>query len=171
VSGMSGRLSAAQRCGVVAVLAAASLACGCRGYSPDTLFRPDIRTVQIRVFDNKTFWHGREVALTRAVEDEIKLRTPLVLAAPGKADSILSGRLESLNLDTQVRSEDDNVLISRVNAVVSFRWVDRLTGADIVPPQTVHESVRVAWATEENAAATLFQKVAQRVVEQMQAPW
>ena len=74
----SGRLSAARRCVVIAVLAAASVVGGCRGYSPDSLFRPDIRTVHIRVFDNKTFWRGYEVGLTRAVENEIKMRTPLL---------------------------------------------------------------------------------------------
>ncbi len=171
MSRRSGWLSAARRCGVVAIVAAASLVCGCRGYSSDSVFRQDIRTIYIRAFDNKTFWHGREVALTRAVEDEIKLRTPFILASADSADSILSGELVSLDLETRVKSEDDDVLISRVNAGVRFQWVDRLTGADIVPPQTVHESVRIAWVTEENAATTLFQEVAQRVVEQMQEPW
>ena len=167
----SGRLSAARRCVVIAVLAAASVVGGCRGYSPDSLFRPDIRTVHIRVFDNKTFWRGYEVGLTRAVENEIKMRTPLILGNAGRADSVLSGELVSLDLDTQVKSEDDDILISRVSAVVRFQWVDRLTGADIVAPQTVSESVRVAWVTDENAATSLFQEVAQRVVELMQEPW
>ena len=171
MNGTCGRLTVARRCGIVAVLAAAACMGGCRGYSSTTLFRPDIRTVHIRVFDNRTFWHGYEVGLTRAVEDEIKLRTPLILGKAGSADSILSGELLALDLDTEVKSEDDVVLLSRVNATVRFQWVDRLTGADIVPPQVVHESVRVAWVTEEDAEDALFREVAQRVVEQMQAPW
>ena len=164
------QLSAAQRCGLIAVVAAALL-CGCRGYSPDSLFRPDIRTVHVRAFDNSTFWRGYEVGLTRAVEEEIKLRTPLIFANAGSADSVLSGELVSLDLDTQVKSEDDEVLLSRVTAVVRFRWMDRLTGADIVPSRTLSESVRVAWISEESASGLLFQEVAQRIVEEMQEPW
>jgi hypothetical protein len=171
VIGKRGRPGAARCCGIIAAVAVAALAFGCRGYSPDSLFRQDIRTVHIRVFDNKTFWRGYEVGLTRAVENEIKLRTPLVLGRADSADSILSGELVGLDLNTEVKSKQDQVLITRMNAVVRFQWVDRLTGADIVPPQTVSESVRVAWVTGENAADYLFQEVAQRVVEQMQEPW
>jgi len=171
VNGWCSRVSAARHCGAIAVLVAASLLCGCRGYSPDSLFRADIRTVHIRVFDNETFWRGYEVGLTRAIEDEIKLRTPLILSNAGRADSVLSGTLVGLDLDTQVKSEDDVILITRVSATVRFQWVDRLTGADIVPPQTVSDSVRVAWAAEGDAANRLFEEVAQAVVERMQEPW
>ena len=158
-------------CGLLALVAAAAAVGGCRGYTARPLFRPDIRTVHLRVFDNRTFWRGYEVDLTRAIEDEIKLRTPLVFAGPGRADSVLSGDLVSLDLATHIKSEDDVVLISRVTGVVRFRWVDRLTGADIVPPQSVSDSVRVAWMTGEGANRLLFEELAMRVVDQMQEPW
>lgn len=156
------------------VLLLAALTCGCLGYSSDPLLRRDISSVHVRVFDNTTYWRGFEVPLTRAIQDEIKLRTPFVLANAADADSVLSGKLVGFDLSTQVKGENDEVLLTRVTATVDFRWEDNLTGAPIVPPQTVRESVRVPMLNDPKdpeALALIFQEAAQRVVERMQAPW
>ncbi len=153
-----------------AVLALAALA-GCFGYRAESLFRPDIRTVYVEAFDNGTFRRGLEVPLTRAVADEIRLRTPLVLAPREEADSVLSGELVEFSESTQVKTEDDRILLNRVTAEVRFRWRDRLTGRDIVPEQTVQESVRIAESLEETLFGLVFEETAQRIVERMQEPW
>ncbi len=71
----------------------------------------------------------------------------------------------------RANQQADEVLINRVTATVRFRWQDRLTGQDIVPQQTVTESVRIAESLEDTLFDLLFQETAQRVVERMQQPW
>ncbi len=144
---------------------------GCCGYTSQGLFREDIRTVYVEVFDNDTFRRGLEVELTKAVVDEIKLRTPLLLAPRDRADSILSGRLVEFNESTRVKSADDEVLVARMTAKVRFRWRDRLTGVDIVPERTVEESVQIAESLEKTLSELAFRETAQRIVEEMQQPW
>jgi len=143
---------------------------GC-GYSARSMFRRDIRTVYVAGFDNRTFRRGLEVPLTRAVQAEIALRPGLRPAARQEADSVLSGELVSFEEKTQVKGEADEVLLTRVSVKVRFRWRDRLTGADIVPPQTVKESVRIAPEAERNISDYALRQVAKRVVEKMEASW
>ncbi|KPK65031.1 MAG: hypothetical protein AMK73_04180 [Planctomycetes bacterium SM23_32] len=144
---------------------------GCLGYAPEPLFRSDIKTIYVEAFDNRTFRRGLEVALTRAIADEIRLRTPFAFAPKERADSILSGELLDFEESSYVKSEDDRVLLNRVTARVRFRWRDRLTGRDIVPEQTVEESARIAETLEDSLFDLVFQETAQRVVERMQKSW
>jgi hypothetical protein len=171
---------------LLCVLALGAAACGGCGYAASDLIRSDIKTVYVQFFDNTTFRRGLEVPLTRAVVDEIKLRTPLLFAPRDEADSILSGELVDVAESTRVRSRTDQVLIRHVTVKVRFRWRDRLTGADIVPEQVVSESVRVAPSVTDTATAEpvdplvqreassfdlVFQEAARRLVEKMEKPW
>ena len=52
---------------------------------------------------------------------------------------------------------------------VRFHWVDRVTGADLVPPTVVKESVRLVRGEPRNDLAV--QEVAERIVQKMQAEW
>lgn len=151
---------------------------GCPGYSTHGLFRPDIKTIYVEAFDNRTFRRGLEVPLTRDVLEEIKLRTPLLFAPRTEADSILTGELLEFRLHTQVQAVQgqpgfvgEQVLITRVAAKVRFRWSDRLTGVDIVPPQTIEESARIGLALEPSQHDLVLREVAKRIVEHMQEPW
>jgi hypothetical protein len=148
-----------------------TLLCGCAGYAPANLHRGDIRSVYVEAFDNETFRRGLEVPLSRAVASEIKLRTSLALAPRDEADSVLSGELVDFVQRTRIKSDKDNVLLQRVQAVVRFRWVDRLTGRDIVPPQTVRESARVPVALGESLTDRVFAETARRIVERMEQNW
>lgn len=169
-------------------VAALTLLLGC-GYRAGGLFREDIRTVYVAGFDNTTFRRGLEVPLTRAITEEIRLRTPLLFASRDEADSILSGELMGADEDARIKSERGTILLQEATVKVRFRWRDRLTGADIVPEQTIVESSRVATPAaelgvgvggkavpadlipQETSFELALQEAAQRVVEHMQANW
>ena len=153
---------------LIAALAACAGLSGC-SYTTRTLFRPDIKTIYVQLFDNRTFRREVEVDLTKAVVEEIKLRTQLRFASKDEADSILTGTLLEFTERARVKDEDDTVIIERVTLRVSFRWRDRLTEADIVAPQEVVESARVT--AGESLRALAVQEAAQRIVERMQDDW
>lgn len=136
---------------------------GCApGYGRHRLLREDIHTVYVEFFDNSTFRRDLEPALTRAVVDELKLRTPLLFAPRASADSVLGGELLSVDESTRVKSEDDTVLIRRVSVSVRFFWRDRLTETFIVPPRVVAESVRIAPSLEQPLVSGTFDPLVQR---------
>lgn len=143
-------------------------AVGC-GYSAASLYPPGIRTVHVQFMDNRTFRRGLEVDLTRAVADEIKLRTPLLFGSRSNADSVLTGELVDFEEDVAVHDRSGAVLRRGVTLRVRFRWRDRLTGADLVPPAVVEESVRVVRG--ESRSELAVQEAAERIVEKMQAEW
>jgi hypothetical protein len=101
----------------------------------------------------------------------MKLRTPFVFASKDQADSVLTGELTAFNLRTQAETTTKDVVVTRVTATVKFRWYDRLTGANIVPEQTVEEAVRISPEMEDNEHNLAFQEMAKRIVIQMQQPW
>jgi len=143
-------------------------AVGC-GYSAASLYPPGIRTVHVQFMDNRTFRRGVEVELTRAVADEIKLRTHLLFGSPSSADSVLIGELTDFEEDVVVHSSSGEVLRRGVTLRVRFRWVDRQTGAHLVPPGVVKESVRLVRGEPRTELAV--QEAAERIVQKMQAEW
>ncbi|MFO7959309.1 MAG: LptE family protein [Candidatus Brocadiia bacterium] len=174
---------------LLAGLALVCLLTGCFGYRAQNLFREDIKTVYVEGFDNETFRRGLEVPLTRAVQDELRLRTPLLFASREEADSVLTGELVAADEESQVKSKRGRILLQRVLVRVRFRWIDRLTGAPIVPEQTVTESVRLPTDVAETGIGIdgrpvpadlipqeapfdpAFREVAQLIVERMQHNW
>ncbi len=168
------------RKGLIATVAVVLACAGC-GYAFNNLYRGDIRTIYVEFLGNETFRRGLEVPLTRAVHEELRLRTPFILAPRSQADSTLTGRIVDADVSTRVKSEKDELLIQRARVRVEFRWVDNLTRRDIVPSQTVAESARVpSVATGEpfdvsTEQSTVFevalQEAARRIVEKMEQSW
>src|SRR5687767_14906756 len=71
---------------------------GCAGYQlgNGTLYRTDIRTVYVPMFESDSFRRNLGERLTEAVVKEIENKTPYkVLSDPGAADSVLRGHLVS----------------------------------------------------------------------------
>ena len=84
------------------------LAGGCAGYQigTRTLYRPDIRTVYVPMFESDSLRRNLGERLTEAVVREIELKTPYKVVHRADADSILAARIIS---DTKrVVAEDVN---------------------------------------------------------------
>jgi hypothetical protein len=152
------------------LVAAALMVSGC-GYSTSALIRDDIHTVYIPVFDNQTWYRGLEVQLTRAVLEEVKLHSPLLIASRQDADSTLEGELVAFDQGVVTKTVDEVVVLTNATAKVNFRWVDNLTGRDIVPKQSVVEKVIVAPGAGEAIEANVFREVAKRILERMEKDW
>ncbi len=146
------------------------LPAGC-GYSTRRLIRQDIKTVYVPVFENNTWRRGLEVTLTRAVAEEIKLHTSLRFAPQGEAHSTLEGELIEFEENVRTKTEEEEILIIRATAEVEFRWIDNLTRRELVPKQTIRESVLFVASANEPIETRVFQEVAERIVEKMWKDW
>lgn len=158
---------------------------GCAGYRVGnaTLFRPDIETVYVPVFQSSSLRPGLGERLTEAVIKEIELRTPYkVVGSLDRADSILTGRITSETKRTVVENPYDDPREIATRLQVEVQWVDqggRVLSAEeaipvpaelstVVAETTFVPEVGQSLATAQQAA---IQRLAAQIVGMMENPW
>jgi len=158
---------------------------GCAGYRVGnaTLFRPDIETVYVPVFQSSSLRPGLGERLTEAVIKEIELRTPYkVVGSLDRADSILTGRITSETKRTVVENPYDDPREIATRLQVEVQWIDQrgrtLSAEETipVPPElstvvaeaTFVPEVGQSLATAQQAA---IQQLAAQIVGMMENPW
>lgn len=141
------------------------------GYSTRNLVRSDIHSVYVPVFGNETFRRGFEKDLTSALINEIKRHSSLEIAPAGQADSILRGRIVDLDERVVTKTEADRIVHKRVRVTVAFKWKDRRTGADIIPPQTISRTGRFVPGLGESKFQRAIEDMAQAIVEKTWETW
>src|SRR3989304_6275593 len=106
-------------------------------YSSKSLLRSNVRSIYVPIFDNNTFRRGYEFDLTKAVRDQILLRTRLSIVDKDEADSILFGKISSVNENAIIEDTKDNIVESRVSIGVDIRWVAKRTGRTIIERKNI----------------------------------
>lgn len=125
--------SGARRAALAAGAIAATLV-GCasdprEGYSFAPTFEQKVRTVAVPVFENQTFDTDTEAALTRAIIDEIALRTPWRLDSEARADTTLTGAIRRVDLGVLSIQRDVGLVQEQAYSMtLDFRWIDNRTG-------------------------------------------
>ena len=166
-------------------LAVAAACCaGCSedpklGYSLRDQYRGGIRTVAVPIWARGRDVYRRdiEIRLTQAIVDRVLLDTPYKVTDKAHADTLLEGSLDRIEQQTMSRNPDTGrPREMEVTFVVSFTWTD-LRGGQVLKK---HSNFRVAgtYVPEEPLGEEFFQgseeiinRVAERVVEQMEADW
>ncbi|HSW47058.1 MAG TPA: LPS assembly lipoprotein LptE [Phycisphaerae bacterium] len=149
-------------------------ATGC-GYSSDGLYRKNIRTVYVEMFQSKEFRRGIEFQLTEALRKQIDRSTPYRNASKEKADTILSG--EILEWREATLGRDMVSALPRETAAtlaIRYRWQDMRTGKLLVDKErmiTTIEYVRPVGETVYDARDDAVNRLARKVVASMETPW
>lgn len=158
---------------------------GCAGYQLGnaTLYRPDIRTVHVPMFQSDSFRRNLGEQLTEAVVKEIELKTPFkVIDDPLAADSVLTGRIVSERKRVLAENRNDEPRDIETDIVVQINWYDRrgdtvLADACFTLAQqgfSISQSadfVPEAGQSIATAQQEAFRRIARQVVSQMEAPW
>jgi len=120
--------------GLVVVLLLATLA-GC-GYRHDELFREDVSTVAVQIFENRSFYRGVEFDLAEAMVKEVELRTPYKVTDAGGSDTLLEGRITSVR-QRQLSRVFEGGVPQEMEVVVSvdFVWKELRTGRALRIPR------------------------------------
>ena len=161
-------------------LALISLACcGCNnvaGYSNDSLFPENVRTVYVEMFDNRTFRRGSEYDLTDALAKRIEADTPYkIVSSRDRADSVISGRIlriseAVLSVDRQYGRALEKELI--VDAWVN--WKNLNTGELMIEGQKLSGAASYSGNLNQGfkyASTLAANNLAQRIVELMETQW
>jgi len=165
-----------------------TLAClglgGCAGYHVGnaTLYQADIQTVYVPMFESASFRRNLAEWLTEAVVKEIELKTPFKVVSTPDADSILTGRITTVNKHVLVENSYGDPRQIEVDLRVEVRWVDRRSNA-ILRQQSVPLAPDMAQVTSTapftpevgQSVATAQQQAIRRTAEQivalMEVPW
>ncbi|HEX3358657.1 MAG TPA: LptE family protein [Tepidisphaeraceae bacterium] len=98
-------------------------------YQWRSLYRDDVRTVSVPIFKNKDYRRGVEFTLSKAIVNEIEMRTPYKVVPTERADTILEGEIVEIKVHTL--SEDTSAAIPQeqiYDIKVNFTWKDQRTG-------------------------------------------
>ncbi len=143
---------------------------GC-GYTTDRLIREDMGSVYISYFENDTRRQGLEVDLRRALSQEIKLHGGMTIDTKDDADSFIDGQILDYSISAITRTTDDDVLMKRITVHIRYRWVDGLSGRELLQSTELRRNVYLAVGHQEAEAVRAFQDVAQDVIESLERRW
>jgi len=155
--------------------------CGC-GYIVGSAYGPDVRTVDVPIFQNDTFRRGIEYQLTEAVQREIQTRTPFRLAKGRNADTRLTGRIVNVRKDVLGETRWDDPRELQVSYAIKVAWEDLRTGQvlaqqevpvapDVLPLVGQAEFAPEVGQSLATATHDAMQRLAAQIVNMMEVPW
>ncbi|PHS15239.1 MAG: hypothetical protein COA78_05220 [Blastopirellula sp.] len=164
----------------------ASLTLGCARYhiGSRTLYRPDVQTVHVPIFESASYRRGLGERITEAVIKEIESNTPYKVVSAEMADSVLKGRLTNDRKLTRAVNSYDEPRILDAELNIQYTWTDR-RGELLRQPAYLDISPQLLGATElstgtffpevgqsiTTAQEEAIRKFAAQVVLKMQTPW
>jgi hypothetical protein len=163
------------------VLTLLSALCSCSSYRAgnQTLFRTDIRTVYVPVFQSDSYRRNLGEWLTEAVIKELETRSPYKVVHTSDADSVLYGRIVSDSKSVFGEDLNDVPRDVQFDMAVDVRWVDR-SGNAVLRSAVIPIDLSVSSAAHlipegGQSIATAEQRVirslARQIVGQMEAGW
>lgn len=156
---------------------------GCANYrwGYQSMYRPDIRTVHVPIFESDSFRRELGERLTEAVVREIQLRTPYRVVGPKRAQSVLRGRILADGKRTVTEDLYDIPRVIETDLVAEVQWVsptgDLLSNTMVLPIDPLF--LRVGQAENlipqggqsvQTAYQESIQKLAEEIVNQMEVP-
>jgi hypothetical protein len=163
-------------CVLSAVVCLAFSGCSMKGYSNESLFRDDISSVYLQMFENESAQRGVEYELTDALAKRIEADTPYkIISSRDRADTLMTGRITSV--DTTVLTaerETGRALEKEVVVKALVNWKNLKTGELLLDNVSINASANYSeWQNQGMRYATTLaaNNLAQRIAESMQKKW
>lgn len=153
--------------------------CGCdgmAGYSNESLFPEDVRSVCLEMFDNQTFRRGVEYELSDALAKRIEVDTPYkIVSNSDRADTVISGQIVSIReLRLSTDRELGTVLEKEVVLRAEVNWKNLKTGQLMMDHLKVSASASYSKYQQQDfkyASALAANNLARKIVELMERKW
>ena len=150
---------------------------GCSSYhlGNQYLFRSDIRTVHVAMFESDSFRRFLGQRMTEAVVKQIANNTPLTITEPCLANSFLTGRITRDRKTVVGENISDEPRSLDVDWRLEVNWVDR-AGVPLMQRQSLRLDRGVTFIPEGGQSITtaqqqLIERLARDIVGQMELPW
>jgi hypothetical protein len=166
-------------CKTIVFLACAALLQGCVGYRLGSMLPPDVKTVFIPTFINKTTEPLVDVETTRATTRQVQLDGSLKLAAEQEADTILEVTVHGYDLSPIAYDKGRQRTLAdeyRLTLTASVLLKRRMTGEIIVENPSVRGDVTFEVggslaASKRNALPGAADDLGRRIVRQIVEVW
>ena len=153
--------------------------CGCNGlagYSNESLFPEDVRSVCLEMFDNQTFRRGVEYELSDALAKRIEVDTPYkIVSDSDRADSVISGQIVSIGeMALSIDREVGTVLEKEVELQAVVNWKNLKTGQLMMDQLQVSASASYSEYQQQDfkyASSLAANNLARKIVELMERKW
>ena len=163
--------------GVFLIAAAvATLIGGCAGYhlGNQFLYRSDIRSVHVAIFESESFRLFLGQRLTEAVIKEIELNSPLTVTEPSLANSFIRGRIVRDVKRVLGETFQDDPRTIEVGWRVEVSWVDR-AGVPLMQREFTLVDREATFIPEagqslSTAQQRIVEQIARDIVDQMEMP-
>lgn len=145
------------------------------GYQWRSLYREDVKSVAVPIFQNKSFRRGVEFQLSRALVQQIEAESPYKVVPKERADTILDGQITEIRL--QNVSTDSNLAIPQEQLyviTVDFTWKDLRTGRILVERRNFQQTNTFYPTLGEGeyvGSQQTSEKLASGIVQELQADW
>ncbi len=147
---------------------------GC--YSAGSLYRDDVHTVYVEMFESKSFYRQVEFDLTHAVCRQIEMQTPYQLSSDrNRADTILYGIVSNVDEGVLTQQRDlDRPTLKRITVTANVSWKDLRSGEFLVENRKFKFSAdypALAGESIESAIKQITNDMARQIVEIMESSW
>lgn len=165
-----------KRANLILLLLLCGLASGCARYhiGNQYLYRSDIRSVHVAMFESDSFRRFLGQRLTEAVIKEIELSSPLTITEPQLANSFLRGRILSDTKSVVGENINDEPRSLDVDWRVEVSWVDR-AGVPLMQRRVLRISRDATFIPEggqsiSTAQQKIIEQLARDIIGQMEMP-
>jgi hypothetical protein len=145
------------------------------GYKWQSLYRQDVQTVAVPIFQNKSFSRGMEFQLTQAVIQQIESRTPYKVVDRSVADTILEGEITTVRTTPSSYSPKTVTPQEQMMTVtVDFTWKEIRTGRILCKRNAFSQSVAYYPLLTEDGevgASDAVDRLALGIVRELEADW
>ena len=147
------------------------------GYSSKSLYPTEYHSVSVPIFENTTMTRNMEFMLTDAVIKQIQSRTPYRVVNESYADTLLTGTITKVDLQT-INQSGTTGLANEVllKVTINFEWLSLNTGTRIVGKknftgEALFVPSRPSSEPIEMGQFAVVQQLATDIVDQMQSAW
>lgn len=148
-----------------------------QGYSSQSVYSKDVRTVAVPIFTSKSFTRDVEFELTDALIKEIESRTRYKVTYEDRADTIILGQVTAVGMDeisaSRLTGLSEEAIVS---VTIDFQWKDLRNGKVLVERKSFsgHGLFVPSRPTGEPVELGRFaavQQLARDVVAELRADW
>jgi hypothetical protein len=161
------------------------LICGCGytrvgdepsgGYQWRSLYREDVKTVAIPIFQNRDYTRGVEFTLTKAVVNQLEAHSPYKVVPRERADTILEGEITSVKQQTVSKDSVTDIPQEQLFIMtVDFVWKDLRTGRILVERRNFEQDTTFYPTLGEDEFVgnqQAIDRMALGIVQELQADW
>ncbi len=145
-------------------------------YHQDSLYPQSIQTVCLEMFDNRSFRRDVEYQLTDALAKRIESETPYKLQSDqNRADSVMTGQILSIHdAVLTIERETGKALEKEMSIEAVVSWKNLKTGELLLDNEPVTATASFSEFLHQDdsyAAGLAANRLAQRIVEQMETSW